>query len=141
MLAGRGFSAKRGSTVDAPQNALPQAGLDDRGAGMGEGGGMPRGPDISQMSPQEMANRLFNRIMTLSAQGKQDSVAFFAPMAIQAYQNLPTRSIQDRYSLGLIALTAGAVPLAKAQADTILKEHPGDSLGTSLAAQVEKMSK
>ncbi|MDP9204892.1 MAG: zinc ribbon domain-containing protein, partial [Gemmatimonadota bacterium] len=30
MAAGRGFNARRGSTIDASQNALPQAGLDDR---------------------------------------------------------------------------------------------------------------
>src|SRR5215216_1806680 len=28
MAAGRGFNARRGSTVDGSQNALPQAGLD-----------------------------------------------------------------------------------------------------------------
>jgi hypothetical protein len=139
MLAGRGFNAKQGSTLDAPQNALPQAGLDDRGM-MGDPSAI-RGPDISQMSPKEMADRLFSRIMTLNSQGKRDSVAFFAPMAIQAYQNLPVRSIQERYELGQIALMAGALPLAKAQSDTILKEHPAHPSGLSLAEAVARANK
>src|SRR5256885_2770635 len=31
-------------------------------------------PDISQMSPEERASRLFNRVMILAQSGKQDSV-------------------------------------------------------------------
>ena len=84
MAAGRGFNAKRGSTLDGSQNALPQAGLDDRGPAPP---GM-RGPDISNLSPQERADRLYNRVMLLASEGKVDSVQFFAPMAITAYQML-----------------------------------------------------
>ena len=91
MAAGKYFNASRGSSLDAPQNALPQAGLDDRGSANTDqagGGEQPavRGPDISALSPQERAERLFNRVMTLSGQGKTDSVLFFAPMAINAYE-------------------------------------------------------
>ncbi|HTI44454.1 MAG TPA: hypothetical protein VL693_21650, partial [Vicinamibacterales bacterium] len=51
------------------------------GAGeAGGAGGQP--PDISQMSPEERANRLFNRVMILAESGKQDSVQFFMPMAL-----------------------------------------------------------
>ena len=42
-----------------------------------------RAPDISQMSPEERADRLFQRVMTYVAQGQTDSVRFFSPMAIQ----------------------------------------------------------
>src|SRR5437879_4361312 len=41
-------------------------------------------PDISQMSPEERATRLYNRVMTLHSQGKADSAEFFLPMALQA---------------------------------------------------------
>src|SRR2546426_6951876 len=41
-------------------------------------------PDISQMSPEERATRLYNRVMTLHSQGKSDSAGFFLPMALQA---------------------------------------------------------
>src|SRR5213596_234336 len=40
-------------------------------------------PDISQMSPEERATRLYNRVMTLHSQGKPDSAEFFLPMALQ----------------------------------------------------------
>src|SRR5438309_11972344 len=39
-----------------------------------------RPPDISQMSPEERAKRLFNRVMTLAEAGKQGTVQFVPPM-------------------------------------------------------------
>jgi len=147
MSAGRFFNASRGSSLDAPQNALPQAGLDDRGSAQ-EGGQAPapgetpeiRGPDISQMSPQERADRLFNRIMLLNSQGKADSVLFFAPMAISAYQMLAPMNADQRYDLGRIAEVAGALPLAKAEADTLLLEHPNHLLGLILGARIATLN-
>ena len=142
MAAGKFFNASRGSSLDAPQNALPQVGLDDRGSttntdqtGGGEQPGV-RGPDISTLSPQDRAERLFNRVMTLSGQGKTDSVLFFAPMAISAYEMLSPLNIDQRYDMGRIAEVAGALPLARAQADTILQKHPDHLLGLILAARV-----
>jgi hypothetical protein len=153
MLAGKGFNAKRGSTLDAPANALPNPELDGPMAGPmgpmgGTGGaqGMPpgtRAPDISSMEPTEIAERLFNRVMLLNTQGKRDSVQFFAPMAIQSYQMVRDQqggpwTIDQRYDVGRIAEVAGALPLAKAQADTILQKAPNHLLGLLLAANVAK---
>jgi len=140
MSAGKFFNASRGSSLDAPQNALPQAGLDDRGqagsdnSDLGTGG--MRGPDISALSPQERADRLFNRVMVLNTEGKNDSVMFFAPMAISAYEMLSPLNADQRYDMGRIAEVAGALPLAKAQADTILQSNPNHLLGLILASQV-----
>jgi hypothetical protein len=99
-----------------------------------------RGPDISQMSPQERADRLFNRVMLLNGQGKTDSVLFFAPMAISAYQMLAPMNADQRYDLGRIAEVAGALPLAKAQADTLLLEHPNHLLGLILGARIATLN-
>jgi hypothetical protein len=157
MLAGKGLNAKRGNAVDGPQNALPNPALDgaaqsgDAGDGSaaapfaGGNGGMVRAPNISNLSPSEIADRLFNKIMLLNTQGKTDSVQFFAPMAIQAYQMLEQQQghpydLDQRYDLGRIATAAGAVPFAKAQADTILQQAPDHLLGLILAAQVAKVS-
>jgi hypothetical protein len=140
MSAGRFFNAKRGSTLDAPANALPQAGLDDRGTTEGDNSQAVRAPDISSLSPEERADRLFNRVMLLDSQGKTDSVLFFAPMAISAYQMISPLNLDQRYDLGRIAEVAGAIPLAKAQADTILKENPNHLLGLILAARVASLS-
>ena len=136
FLAGSAFNRSRGSRLDAPQNALPQAGLDDRGSSDEAPEGAVRAPDISQLSPEERADRLFNRIMSLSGEGKEDSVLFFAPMAISAYQALNPMNADQRYDLGRIAEVAGAFPLAKAQADTILKQNPTHLLGLILAARI-----
>ncbi len=142
FFAGNAFRKPRGSTLDAPQNALPQAGLDDRGMIAGAPAeGAVRGPDISQLSPQERADRLFNRVMLLSSQGKTDSVLFFAPMAISAYQMLSPLNADQRYDMGRIAEVAGAIPLAKAQADTILRENPAHLLGLVLAARIATVEK
>ena len=137
MAAGRGFSARPGSTLDGSQNALPQAGLDDRGVAPQ---GM-RGPDISNLSPQERADRLYNRVMLLASQGKVDSVQFFAPMAITAYQMLSPLNIDQRYDMGRVGEVAGALPLAQAQADSILREEPSHLLGLILQLRLATLAR
>lgn len=140
MAAGRGFNASRGSTVDGSQNALPQVGLDDRaGAGDDQSPGI-RAPDISSLSPQERADRLYNRVMLLATQGKIDSVQFFAPMALTAYQMLSPLNADQRYDMGRIGEVAGALPLAKAQADTLLRENPNHLLGLILEARLATLA-
>jgi hypothetical protein len=95
-----------------------------------------RAPDISSLSPQERADRLFNRVMLLHSQGKADSVQFFAPMALTSYQMLAPLNNDQRYDMGRVGEVAGAIPLAKAQADSILRNAPTHLLGLILAARV-----
>jgi hypothetical protein len=141
MAAGRGFNARPSSTVDGSQNALPQAGLDDRLTGTDEQAAAGiRAPDISSLSPQERADRLYNRVMLLASQGKVDSVLFFAPMALTAYQMLAPLNADQRYDMGRIGEVAGAIPLAKAQADTILRENPNHLLGLILEARLATLA-
>ena len=94
--------------------------------------------DISSMSPPERAQRLFNRVMRLNSEGKKDSVQFFAPMALNAYGALAEQDADTRYDLGRIAQVVGALPLAKAQADTILAASPTNLLGLALAMRVAR---
>lgn len=95
--------------------------------------GEGRAPDISQMSPAERADRLFQRVMTYVSEGKSDSVAFFAPMAIQSQLALAPLDAHRRYDLGLLGMVSGDGAMARAQADTILKEAPDHLLGLILA--------
>ena len=81
-------------------------------------------PDISQMSPQERAERLFNRVMMLAEAGKTDTVQFFLPMALGAYAQLPSLDADARYHVGLLQLAGGNVAAALAQADTIQRAAP-----------------
>lgn len=140
LAAGRGFNARRGSTVDGSVNALPQAGLDDRGPPADDQSAGVRAPDISSLSPQERADRLYNRVMLLATQGKIDSVQFFAPMAVQAYLMMAPLNTDQRYDMGRISEVAGAIPLAKAQADTILRGNPNHLLGLILEARLATLA-
>jgi len=140
MAAGRGFNTRRGSAIDGSQNALPQAGLDDRALSPDEQGAGIRAPDISSLSPQERADRLYNRVMLLASQGKIDSVQFFAPMALTAYQMLSPLNADQRYDMGRIGEVAGAIPLAQAQADSILRENPNHLLGLVLGARLATLA-
>jgi hypothetical protein len=100
------------------------------GAGSGQGGSGPAprsqlpAPDISQMSPEERANRLFNRVMILAEAGKDDSVQFFLPMAVGAYSQLPALDVDARYHIGLLLLAGRQPAAALAQADTIRRTVP-----------------
>ncbi len=99
------------------------------------GAGAVQAPDISSMSPDERADRLFNRVMRLSSEGKADSAAFFGPMALGALEALAPLNAHRRYDMGLIALVSGDVARATAQGDTILAQRPTHLLGLALAAR------
>src|SRR6266571_8784963 len=86
------------------------------------GGGRP--PDISQMSPKERANRLFDRVMMLAEAGKTDSVQFFLPMALGAYAQLPSLDADAHYDVGMLELAGGDPDAALAEADTIRQSTP-----------------
>lgn len=92
--------------------------------------------DISSMTPQERASRLFDRIMRLSEEGKRDSVELFASMAIPVYESLGPLDLDGRYDLGRIAQVSGQLDIAQAQADSILRQAPDHLLGLILAAAV-----
>lgn len=99
---------------------------------------MPTAGDISSMSPRERAGRLFDRIMRLSSEGKTDSVQFFAPMALAAFESLGELDSDLRFDLGRIAEVSGNLELAAAQADSILMAAPDHLLGLVLAARIAK---
>jgi hypothetical protein len=92
-------------------------------------------PDISQMSPEERATRLYNRVMALHSQGKADSAEFFLPMALQAYGMLPALDVDARYHVGVLDLTGGNGAAALAQADTIRRAVPSHLFGFMLRAR------
>lgn len=97
--------------------------------------GGQRAPDISSLTPAERAERLYDRIMGAAERGSVDTVRFFMPMAIQAYNALGTLNLDQRYDLGRLAEVAGDAAIASAQADTILRAHPQHLLGLILASK------
>jgi hypothetical protein len=122
--------------------ARARGGLEGGTAGAGTPAPIPsvgaRAPDISAMSPEEQAARLHDRVMALAERGRTDSVQFFAPMAIGAYQRLDSLTLDHRYDLGSIAVVAGDEELARAQADTILARSPNHLLGLMLAIRAAR---
>jgi len=98
-----------------------------------------RAPDISALTPAERAERLYDRIMSASERGREDSVRFFMPMALQAYESLGDMTLDQRYDLGRLAEVAGDAALATAEADTILRQHPNHLLGLVLASRAAKL--
>src|SRR5436189_3518144 len=110
-----------------------------RGAGAVADGPPPASrispPDISQMSPEERATRLYNRVMLLHTQGKADSAEFFLPMALQAYAMLPALDVDARYHIGVLDLSRGDAAGALAQADTIRRAVPTHLFGFMLRAR------
>lgn len=102
------------------------------------GGAMPRAPDISQMTPAEQAERLYDRIMRENEAGHADNVQTFMPMAVAAFEALSPLTLDQRYDLGRIGLVGRDTTLARAESDTILGTRPQHLLGLILAAQVAR---
>jgi len=137
LIAGQHFARSRPATSPAAvadAGALPSADdvpPSDRSP--------TRAPDISNLTPEEQADRLFNRVMTLFEQSDTARVQFLAPMAVEAYQRLPGLTLDQRYHLGRIGAVTGVPQLARAEADTILQQRPTHLLGLVLAAQAARM--
>jgi hypothetical protein len=139
LIAGQHFARSKPATAQT-------AAAGDPGAGMPSVGDVPtsdrspsRAPDISNLTPEEQAERLFNRVMTLFEQGDTARVQFLAPMAVEAFQRLPSLTADQRYHLGRIGAVTGVERLASAEADTILKQRPTHLLGLILAAPGARM--
>ena len=120
------------------------------GSGVRDAGGVEDGPvpasrisppDISQMSPEERATRLYNRVMLLHTQGKADSAEFFLPMALQAYAMMPALDVDARYHVGVLDLTNGDAAGALAQADTIRRAVPTHLFGFMLRARALELKR
>jgi hypothetical protein len=118
-------------TGGTPVASAPEASTPPQAGGPGIG----RPPDISQMSPEERATRLYNRVMTLHAAGKADSAEFFLPMALRAYTMLPALDIDAHYHMGVLRLTGGDAAGALAEADSIGRRAATHLFGFVLRAQ------
>jgi len=94
-----------------------------------------RAPDISQMSPREQFDRLFDRVMGAAERQANDTVTMFAPMAIGAYEQLPQVDDDARYHAAMIYLAVGEMAKAKALADTMLADVPHNLLAYTVRGE------
>lgn len=116
---------------------LPQA---EPGAAMGGNAGAPSGgmADLSQMSPRQAADRLFERSMREDDGGDTERAKFFANMAVQAYAAVPPADIDldAHFHLGLLQLLQENNDAAAAESEMILSVRPNHLLGLILVARV-----
>lgn len=98
-------------------------------------------PDISNMSPRERFNRLYNRIMTAAQSGDEATAKRFMPMALMAYGQLDSVDADARYHAALLKAHTGDVEASRALADTILAQHPGHLFGYVIRGTVARFRK
>ncbi len=97
-------------------------------------------PDLSSMSPREAADRLFNRVMAASENGDSAEALRFAPMALQAYNDLGILDNDALYHVALLHLAADDIKNARVQIDKLRKSVPNHLLGFMLEHQIAERS-
>lgn len=107
--------------------------------GAGTGAGVVA-PDISNMTPRERADRLFNRVMAASERGDSGEVAFFGSMALQAYGLIGGLDADARYHVGMMHLALRDSRSARAQADSITRSDRNHLMASLLRAEIAERS-
>lgn len=97
-------------------------------------------PDISQMTPMERFIRLNDRIMMAAAQGDTATVQTFLPMALSAYEQLPSVDTDARYHAALLRAEGKEFEAARAIADTILTTDPANLIGLTLLGTIGELT-
>ncbi len=103
--------------------------------GTGAAAGDPRSIDLTSMTPEDAATRLFTRVIMAAEAGDTAEARTFAPMAIDAYGLIPELTLDHRYDLAMIHFVNGNTTAAAAQADTILTAYPTHLFGLAAAAE------
>jgi len=120
-----------------PAGGAVGVGAEGTAAPFAQGGGRAT-TDISNMTPREAADRLFNRVMTAAENNDSQQVQFFGPMTLQAYANVQPLDADGHMHVGQIELILGNPAAARAEADTIAstsRTHLFASLLKARAAQ------
>lgn len=91
--------------------------------------------DISNMSPREAADRLYNRVSQASEAGDSGQVTFFGPMTIQAYAAVTPLDPDARLHIGMVYLAMGDAASAAAQSDSIQRDSRTHLFGPLLKAR------
>jgi hypothetical protein len=105
----------------APEPVTP----DMANPGSTGGAELGRAPDISNLTPQERFDRLFDRVTRAASAGDTTQVAQFTPMALGAYAQLDSFSNDARFHAAMLRFNVGDFNGALALADTIGASVPG----------------
>lgn len=123
VLVGRGRAAPASGGANAPLAAEE---------------GAP--PDISNMSPRERFDRLYDRVMRASSNGDAATLQRFAPMAIQAYAMLDSVDLDAQYDVAVIKLHVGDIDGARALADSMVRAQPTHLFGSMIRFTIGRFS-
>jgi len=88
--------------------------------------------DLSTMTPQQAADRLFNRVMAAEERADSQEVMQFAPMALEAYRLVQQPDADVHYHMGLISLALGDTEETRKQLQQIRRYSPNHLLGLHL---------
>jgi tetratricopeptide (TPR) repeat protein len=91
--------------------------------------------DLSSMSAREMADRLFNRVMSAAEAGDSAEGARFLSKAITSYEMARPLDADGLYHLALLHQTSGDHEAALAAAREVLDNTPDHLLNLSAAAE------
>lgn len=92
-------------------------------------------PDISNMTPIEQADRLFERIMTAVSEGDSLTAQSFMPMALMAYDRARPLTHDGLFHLSMLNRTAMNLDAALDNALEVLEEDPNHLLALAAAAE------
>jgi hypothetical protein len=107
----------------------------------GGGGAEEAPPDISNMSPRERFDRLYDRVMRAATSGDEATVQRFGPMAVAAYGMLDSVDDDARYDAALLKIHLGDVAGAKALADEILQRTPTHLFGLMIRGTLARAAR
>jgi hypothetical protein len=104
----------------------------DAAAGQSAPSGGMVAPDISNLSPRERFDRLYDRVMRASSEGDAATLQRFAPMAVQAYGMLDSVDIDAQYDVAVIKLHIGDIDGARLLADSMVRSQPTHLFGSMI---------
>jgi hypothetical protein len=116
----------------APQPVTP----DMANPGSIGGAGLGRAPDISNLTPQDRFDRLFDRVTRAASAGDTVQVAQFTPMALGAYAQLDSFTNDARFHAAMLRFNVGDFAGALALADTISASVPGHLFAAMIRGNV-----
>jgi hypothetical protein len=90
-------------------------------------------PDISNMTPRQRADALFNRVMGYAEQGDSASARAFMPMALAAHDQARPLDNDGLYHLAALNRTANNLEAAISVSEEILADEPNHILALGVA--------
>ncbi len=127
-----------GSSLAVVMAVLAWNGLDSSGAqtvGATATPPAPVLPSLSQASPRQSADQLFNRVMTASDNGDAATIEQFLPLALSAYEAARPLDMDGLFHVALLQRTGNDLEASFATAQEMLQIEPNHILGLNVAAQ------